>query len=79
MPGSKTDVYREGKYVYIAKLEGKYCPVAILRRYIEAANLNLSGHLLSEREKLLERKSQKEKHKTPFMLPREPEEQSIYT
>ena len=41
LPGSKTDVYREGNYVYIAKLEGKYCPVAILRRYIEAANLNL--------------------------------------
>lgn len=45
VPGSKTDVYREGNYVYIAKLEGKYCPVAILRRYIEAANLDLSSHL----------------------------------
>ena len=30
--------YSEGNYVYISKLEGKYCPVAILRRYIEAAN-----------------------------------------
>ena len=45
VPGSKTDVYREGNYVYIAKLEGKYCPVAILRRYIEAANLDLSSNL----------------------------------
>ena len=45
VPGSKTDVYREGNYVYIVKLEGKYCPVAILRRYIEAANLDLSSHL----------------------------------
>ena len=45
VPGSKTDVYREGNYVYIAKLEGKSCPVAILRRYIEAANLYLSSHL----------------------------------
>ena len=45
VPRSKTDVYREGDYVYIAKLEGKYCPVAILRRYIEAANLDLSSHL----------------------------------
>ena len=45
MPRSKTDVYREGNYVYIAKLENKYCPVAILRRYIEAANLDLSSHL----------------------------------
>ena len=32
-------------YVYIAKLENKYCPVAILRRYIEAANWDLSSHL----------------------------------
>ena len=45
VPGSRTDVYREGNYVYIAKLEGKYCPAAILRRYIEVANLNLSSHL----------------------------------
>ena len=34
-----------GNYVYIAKLENKYCPVAILRRYIEAANLDLSSDL----------------------------------
>lgn len=45
VPESKTDVYREGNYVYIAKLKGKYCPVAILRRYIEAANLDLSSNL----------------------------------
>ncbi|CAH3129800.1 unnamed protein product [Porites lobata] len=45
VPRSKTDVYREGNYVYITKLENKYCPVAILRRYIEAANLDLSNHL----------------------------------
>ena len=42
---SKTDVCREGKCVYIAKLENKYYPVAILRRYNEAANLDLSSHL----------------------------------
>ena len=45
VPRSKTDVYREGNYVYNAKLENKYCPVAILRRYIEAANLDLSSDL----------------------------------
>ena len=45
VPKSTADVYRDGNYVYIAKLEGKYYPVAILRRYIEAANLNLSSHL----------------------------------
>ena len=45
---SKTDVYRKGNSVYIAKLaENKYCRVCILRsyRYIEAANLDLSSHL----------------------------------
>ena len=45
VPRSKTDVYREGNYVYIAKLENKYSPVAILYRYIEAANLDLSSDL----------------------------------
>ena len=46
VPRSKTDVYREGNYVYIAKLGNNYCPVAILRsRYIEAVNLDLSSHL----------------------------------
>ena len=45
VPRSKTDLYKEGNYVYIVKLENKYCPVAILRRYIEAATLDLSSHL----------------------------------
>ena len=45
MPRSKTDVYREDNYVYIAKLENKYCPLAILRKYFEAANLDLSSRL----------------------------------
>ena len=45
MPKSKTDVYREGNYVYIAKLENNYCPVSILQRYIETANLDLSSNL----------------------------------
>ena len=49
VPRSKTDVYGEGNSVYIAKLENKYCPVAILCRYIEAANLDLSSHLPSFR------------------------------
>jgi len=34
VPKSKTDVYREGNYVYISKLESNYCPVEVLRRYI---------------------------------------------
>ena len=38
MPRSKTDIYREGNYVYISASSSKYCPVGVLRRY-----LNLSG------------------------------------
>ena len=45
VPRSKTDVYREDNCVYIAKLENKYCPLAILPKYIEAANLDLSSRL----------------------------------
>ena len=40
-----------------------------------ALSATKNGMLLSEREKLLERRSQEEKHKTLFMLSREPEEQ----
>ena len=46
VPRSKTDVYREGSYVYVSiKLDSNYCPVTVLRRYIEAANINLSSQL----------------------------------
>ena len=45
VPRSKTDVYSEGNYVYIATLESKYCPVAILRKHIEVTYLDLSSHL----------------------------------
>ena len=38
-------MYREGNYVYISKLENNYCPVALLRRYIQAANIDLSSQL----------------------------------
>ena len=38
-------------------------------------DLTHTGMLLSEREKLPERKSQEETHKTTFMLATEPEEQ----
>ena len=44
VPRSKTDLYSEGNYVYIGKLESKYCPVTILRKYIEGAILDLSSH-----------------------------------
>ena len=35
-------MYIERATLFIS-LEGKYCPVAILRRYTEAANLDLSS------------------------------------
>ena len=37
VPKSKTDMYREGKFVYIRKTDTEYCPVAMLLRYIKAA------------------------------------------
>ena len=30
VPRSKTDVYREGNYVYISASESQYCPVSVL-------------------------------------------------
>ena len=38
VPRSKTDVYREGNYVYISASGTSYCPVSVLRRY-----MNLGG------------------------------------
>ena len=31
--------------MYISKLESNYCPVAVLRRYIQAADIDLSSQL----------------------------------
>ena len=38
-------MYKEGNYPYISKLESNYCPVAVLRRYIQAADIDLSSPL----------------------------------
>ena len=38
LPRCKTDIYREGNFIYIGASSSKYCPVGILRRYS-----NLSG------------------------------------
>ena len=38
---SKTDCYRNGKNVLIAKLNNQYCPVSILQRYISLAGIDL--------------------------------------
>jgi len=45
VPKSKTDVYRDGNYVNISKLESNYCHVAVLRRYIQVADIELSSQL----------------------------------
>ena len=45
LPKSKADVYREGSGVDIAKLRGNCCPLSILRRYIQATNLDLSSQV----------------------------------
>ena len=39
VPLSKTDIYREGSFVYIGKTLTKYCPVSILLRYMREAKL----------------------------------------
>ncbi|VDI24888.1 Hypothetical predicted protein [Mytilus galloprovincialis] len=40
---SKTDVYRQGNVVVIAKTNSDLCPVAMLKRYLEAGNISLSS------------------------------------
>ena len=45
VPKSKTDVYMEGNYVYISKLDSNYSPVTVLCRYIQAADIDLSSQL----------------------------------
>lgn len=42
---SKTDIYRKGNVVYIARTFTKYCPVFLLERYIDAGQLSLSSNL----------------------------------
>lgn len=36
VPHSKTDIYREGNKVFIARTKTNYCPVSILERYLAA-------------------------------------------
>ena len=42
---SKTDVYREGNVVYISRFSTKYCPAALLFRYMSAAGIDPSSSL----------------------------------
>lgn len=34
VPHANNDIYREGNYVYIKRLNDQFCPVALLQRYI---------------------------------------------
>ena len=43
VPGSKNDIYREGNYVYIKRINSEDCPVALIERYISMCNIDLSS------------------------------------
>ena len=45
VPRSKTDVYREGNYVYISSSETRYCPVSVLRNYMKLAGMDANSNL----------------------------------
>ena len=45
VPRSKTDVYREGNYVYIRSLGTLYCPIGVLRRYMNLAGIDANSNL----------------------------------
>ena len=40
---SKTDIYREGKSVYIQRTGGEYCPVTVLLHYMGRANIGFDS------------------------------------
>ena len=43
VPRARSDIYREGNYVYVKRLSNNYCPVALLERYMLMRDINLSG------------------------------------
>ena len=45
VPRAENDVYREGNKVYIKRLYKKYCPVALLEKYIRMAEVDLNSNL----------------------------------
>ena len=44
VPESKTDIYRRGQDVFIAKSSGDSCPAVLLDRYIRKANITANGN-----------------------------------
>lgn len=45
VPSAKNDIYREGNYVYIKRLNNEFCPVALLERYIQKGNIDISSNV----------------------------------
>ena len=45
LPRSKTDINREGNYVYISASRSKYCPVGVLRRYLNLSGIDSNSNL----------------------------------
>ena len=45
MPRSKTDIYREGNYVYISASSSKYYPVGVIRRYLGLSGIDSDSTL----------------------------------
>ena len=45
VPRSKTDVYREGNFVYISASGSKCCPVGVLQRYLDLSGIDLNSPL----------------------------------
>ena len=41
VPRSKTDVYREGNFVFISVSRSKYCPAGVLPRYLDLSGIDL--------------------------------------
>ena len=45
IPSSKTDCYRKGNSLVIAKTFTQYCPVSILLQYVQEANIDLNSDM----------------------------------
>ena len=45
VPRSKTDVYREGNFVFISAFGSKSCPVGVLQCYLDLSRIDLSSPL----------------------------------
>jgi hypothetical protein len=44
IPDSKTDQYRRGETVFVARLAGPFCPVGLVRRLLDVRQYRLYGN-----------------------------------